>query len=140
MMRSKQVCAFCEPSGCMGFVPDDKAKGRQLQGKIATEGFRVEHFAGKLLVGGTVSGEHLDGVQDVDLRFKVLCSLGPAGIQARMRRPSSAEARRSCMNCFRDATRCAASVANLRQTTHTHLKVAVNGAEYLINNRPLRSS
>ena len=84
--------AFCEPSGCMGFVPDDKAKGRQLQGNIAT-GFRVEHFAGKLLVGGTVSGEHLDGVQDVDLRFKVLCSLGPAGIQARMRRPSSAEAR-----------------------------------------------
>jgi hypothetical protein len=55
----------------MGFVPDDKAKGRQLQGKIATEGFRVEHFAGKLLVGGTVSGEHLDGVQYVDLRFKV---------------------------------------------------------------------
>ena len=77
----------------MGFVPDDKAKGRQLQGKIATEGFRVEHFAGKLLVGGTVSGEHLDGVQDVDLRFKVSYSLGPAGIQARMRRPSSAEAR-----------------------------------------------
>jgi hypothetical protein len=111
----------------MGFVPDDKAKGRQLQGKIATERVRVEHFAGKLLVGGTVSGEHLDGVQDVDLRFKVSCSPGPAGIQARMQHPSSAEARHGCMNCFRDATRCAASVANLRQTAHTHLKVAVSG-------------
>ena len=61
----------------MGFVPDDKAKGRQIQGKIATVGFRVEHFAGKLLVGGTVSGKHLDGVQDVDLRsrFRVLWGL-----------------------------------------------------------------
>ncbi|MFM7980953.1 MAG: hypothetical protein ACKPKO_16710, partial [Candidatus Fonsibacter sp.] len=41
--------------------------------------------------------------------------------------PPSAEARRGCINCFRDATRCAASVANLRHTTHTRLKVAVSG-------------
>ena len=31
------------------------------------------------------------------------------------------------MYCFRDATRCAASVANLRQTDQAHLKVAVSG-------------
>jgi hypothetical protein len=111
----------------MGFVIDDKAKGRRLQGNIATERVRVDYFAGKLLVGGTVSGEHLDGVQDVDMRFKVYCSPGLAGIQARMQHTSGAEARHGCMNCFRDATRCAASVANLRQTAHTHLKVAVSG-------------
>jgi hypothetical protein len=111
----------------MGLVPEDKAQGRKLQGKIATQRCRVEHFAGKLLVGGTVRSEHLDGVPDVDLHFKVGCPPVPAGIQACMQNPSSAETRHGCMNCLSDATCCAASVANLSQAAHTHVKVAVSG-------------
>ena len=98
MMRSKQVSQAKVRSVSLLVAWALSLMTRRRDGNFKAKSPRRNSgwsiFAGKLLVGGTVSGEHLDGVQDVDLRFKVSCSPGPAGIQARMRRPSCRSAPR----------------------------------------------